>query len=62
MMRARFLIAVGVVLLILSFVVRVPLQGWFGFITTAVVSMALFIGGVALVANQLIQMRRFRDR
>jgi len=62
MNRARLLIAVGIVLLIMSLLVRVPLQGWLGFIATAVVSMALFIAGVALVANQVIQLRRFRDK
>jgi predicted phage tail protein len=62
MTRARFLIAVGAVLIVMSLVVNVPLHGWLGFIATAVVSMSLFIAGVALLANQLIQLRRFKDR
>jgi hypothetical protein len=44
----------------LSFVVNVPLPGLLGVVTTAVVSIGLFIAGVPLIANQLIQMRRFK--
>ena len=59
MTRAHYLFALGVALIVLSFVVNVPLQGLLGLVASAVVSLALFIAGVALVANQWIRMRRF---
>jgi hypothetical protein len=59
MTRAHYLLALGVGLIVLSFFVNVPLQGLLGLLATAVVSLALFIAGVALVANQWIRMRRF---
>jgi len=59
MTRAHYLFALGVALIVLSFLVSVPLQGLLGLAATAVVSLALFIAGVALVANQWIRMRRF---
>ena len=59
MTRAHYLFALGVALIVLSFLVSVPLQGLLGLVATAVVSLALFIAGVALVANQWIRMRRF---
>jgi hypothetical protein len=59
MTRAHYLLALGVGLIGLSFFVNVPLQGLLGLLATAVVSLALFIAGVALVANQWIRMRRF---
>ena len=59
MTRAHYLFALGVALIVLSFFVSVPLQGLLGLAATAVVSLALFIAGVALVANQWIRMRRF---
>ena len=59
MTRAHYLFALGVALLVLSLFVNVPLHGLLGLAATAVVSMALFIAGVALVANQWIRMRRF---
>ena len=59
MTRAHYLFALGVALLVLSLFVNVPLHGLLGRVATAVVSMALFIAGVALVANQWIRMRRF---
>jgi predicted phage tail protein len=62
MTRAHYLFALGVALILLSFFVNVPLQGVLGLAATAVVSMALFITGVALVVNQWIQMRRFKDK
>jgi Domain of unknown function (DUF222) len=40
--------------------VNVPLHGLLGLVATAVVSIALFIAGVALVANQWIRMRRLQ--
>jgi UPF0716 family protein affecting phage T7 exclusion len=61
MTRAHYLFALGLALIVLSFFVNVPLHGLLGLVATAVVSMALFIAGVALVANQWIRMRRFRD-
>jgi uncharacterized membrane protein YhaH (DUF805 family) len=61
MTRARYLFALGLTLIVLSFIVSMPLQGVLGVILTAVISMALFIAGVALAANQWIQMRRFKD-
>jgi uncharacterized membrane protein YhaH (DUF805 family) len=61
MTRARYLFALGLALIVLSFIVSMPLQGVLGVILTAVISMALFIAGVALAANQWIQMRRFKD-
>ena len=60
MTRAHYLLALGVALIVLSFLVNVPLQGLLGLVATAVVSLALFIAGVALVANQWIQIRRFK--
>ena len=62
MTRAHYLFALGVALLVLSFFVNVPLHGLLGLVATAVVSMALFIAGVALVANQWIAIRRFKDK
>jgi UPF0716 family protein affecting phage T7 exclusion len=62
MTRAHYLFALGWALIVLSFIVNVPLQGVLGLVATAVVSMALFIAGVTLVANQWIQMRRFKDK
>jgi len=62
MTRAHYLFAVGVALLVLSLFVNVPLHGLLGLVATAVVSMALFIAGVALVANQWIAIRRFKDK
>jgi hypothetical protein len=62
MTRAHSLFALGVALLVLSLFVNVPLHGLLGLVSTAVVSMALFIAGVALVANQWIAIRRFKDK
>jgi hypothetical protein len=59
MTRAHYLLALGVGLIVLSFFVNVPLQGLLGLLATAVVSLTLFIAGVALIANQWIRMRRF---
>jgi UPF0716 family protein affecting phage T7 exclusion len=61
MTRAHYLLALGVALIVLSFFVNVPLQGLLGVVATAVVSIALFIAGVALAANQWIRMRRLKD-
>jgi hypothetical protein len=60
MTRAHYLLALGVALIVLSFLVNVPLQGLLGLAATAVVSLALFIAGVALVANQWMRIRRFK--
>jgi len=62
MTRAHYLFALGVALLVLSLFVNVPLHGLLGLVATAVVSMALFIAGVAIVANQWIAIRRFKDK
>jgi len=62
MTRAHYLFALGVALLVLSLFVNVPLHGLLGLVATAVVSMALFIAGLALVANQWIAIRRFKDK
>ena len=62
MTRAHYLFALGVALLVLSLFVNVPLHGLLGLAATAVVSMALFIAGVAVVANQWIAIRRFKDK
>ena len=62
MTRAHYLFALGVALLVLSLFVNVPLHGLLGLVASAVVSMALFIAGVALVANQWIAIRRFKDK
>jgi hypothetical protein len=62
MTRAHYLFALGVALLVLALFVNVPLHGLLGLVATAVVSMALFIAGVALVANQWIAIRRFKDK
>ncbi|MGO9034461.1 hypothetical protein [Mycobacterium sp.] len=62
MTRAHYLFALGVALLVLSLFVNVPLHGLLGLVATAVVSIALFIAGVALVANQWIAIQRFKDK
>jgi hypothetical protein len=62
MTRAHYLFALGGALLVLSLFVNVPLHGLLGLVATVVVSMALFIAGVALVANQWIAIRRFKDK
>ncbi|MDT5226282.1 MAG: hypothetical protein QOE12_3624 [Mycobacterium sp.] len=62
MTRARVLIAAGVVLLLMSLFVNVPLHGVLGMATSAAVSMALLVAGVAAVANGVAQLRRFRGR
>ncbi|HXB88076.1 hypothetical protein [Mycobacterium sp.] len=62
MTRAHYLFGLGVALLVLSLFVNVPLHGLLGLVATAVVSMALFIAGVALVANQWIAIRRFKGK
>ena len=62
MTRAHYLFALGVALLVLSLLVNVPLHGLLGLVATAVFSIALFIAGVALVANQWIAIRRFKDK
>ena len=62
MTRAHYLFGLGVALLVLSLFVNVPLHGLLGLVATAVVSMALFIAGLALVANQWIAIRRFKDK
>ena len=49
-------------LLVLSLFVNVPLHGLLGLVATALVSLAVFIAGVALVANQWIAIRRFKDK
>lgn|GEM_PF-3226022 len=62
MTRARALIAAGVVLLVMSLFVNVPLHGMLGMATSAVVSMALLVAGIAAVANGVAQLRRYRGR
>ena len=62
MTRAHYLFGLGMALLVLSLFVNVPLHGLLGLVATAVVSMALFIAGVALVANQWMAIRRFKDK
>lgn len=62
MTRAHYLFALGLGLIVLSLFVNLPLNGLLGLVATAVVSMALFIAGVALVANQWITTRRFKDK
>ena len=55
MTRAHYLFALGVALLVLSLFVNMPLHGLLGLVATAVVSIALFIAGVALVANAIVE-------
>ena len=62
MTRARLLIAAGAGLILLSLFVNVPLKGALGLATTALVSMALVIAGVAGVANGIVLLRRYRGR
>jgi hypothetical protein len=62
MTRPRVLIVAGVALLLMSLFVSVPLHGLLGMAATAVVSMALLIGGVAAVANGVVQLRRLKGR
>lgn len=59
MARARVLAAA---LIVMSPFVIVPLHGLLGLAITAVISMALCAAGVALVANPVIELRRFKDR
>jgi hypothetical protein len=61
MTRAHYLFALGVALMVLSLFVNVPLHGVLGLVANTVVSMAVFIAGVALVANQWTRIRRFKD-
>ncbi len=58
MTGTHYLFALGVALIALSFFVNVPLQGLLGLAATAVISMALFVAGLALAINQWIRMRR----
>jgi hypothetical protein len=60
--RAYVLIVAGAVALLMSLFVNVPLNGMLGMAATAVVSMALLIGGVAAVANGVVQWRRSKGR
>ena len=62
MTRARLLIAAGAGLILLSLFVNVPLKGALGLATTALVSMALVIAGVAGVANGIVLLRRYKGR
>jgi hypothetical protein len=62
MTGAYSLFAIGLALIVLSFFLNVPLHGLLGLVAGAVVSMALFIAGVALVANQWIRIRQYKDR
>jgi hypothetical protein len=62
MARASVLIAVGATLIVMSLFVNVPLHGVLGVAIAALISMALCVAGVALVANQVIELRRFKDR
>ena len=61
MTRSHVNIAIGLTLIVLSLVVYVG-QGVAGFVATAVVSMALLIAGVALVANRNTHWRELRPR
>jgi hypothetical protein len=62
MTRARILIAAGAGLILVSLFVNVPLHGVLGMATTAVVSMALLVAGVAGVANGIVMLRRYKGR
>jgi hypothetical protein len=58
----RVNVAVGIALIVLSFVVRLPLHGPVGLVLNIVVSLTLFIAGVALLANRNTPWRELRPR
>lgn len=45
-------LVLGVALIVLSFFVDVPLHGWEGAAITVVLSIAMFIAGLALIGNR----------
>jgi hypothetical protein len=59
---ARMNIAVGLALIVLSFFVRVPLYGAVGMVLNIVISLSLFIAGIALIANRNTPWRELRPR
>jgi hypothetical protein len=59
---ARINIAIGLVLIVLSFFVRVPLDGALGLVLNIVISLGLFIAGIALIANRNTPWRELRPR
>ena len=59
---ARINIALGLALIVLSFVVGLPLHGPVGVVVNIVISLAMFIAGVALLANRNTHWRELRPR
>lgn len=59
---ARINIAVGLALIVLSFFVRLPLNGAVGMVLNIVISLGLFIAGIALIANRNTPWRELRPR
>jgi hypothetical protein len=55
-------IAVGLALIVSSFFLRVPLDGAVGMVLNIVISLALFIAGIALIANRNTPWRELRPR
>ena len=59
---ARINIVLGLALIILSFVVGLPLHGPVGVAVNLVISLSMFIAGVALLANRNTHWRELRPR
>jgi hypothetical protein len=59
---ARTNIALGLALIILSFVVGLPLHGPVGVVINVVISLGMFIAGVALLANRNAHWRELRPK
>jgi hypothetical protein len=59
---ARINIALGLALIVLSFVVGLPLRGPLGVVVSVVISLGMFIAGLALLANRNTPWRELRPR
>jgi hypothetical protein len=62
MARINVNIALGLTLIGLAFVMGVPLHGAVGVVVSTVVSMAMLIAGVALLANRNTPWRELRPK
>ena len=59
---ARINVALGLALIVLSFVVGLPLRGPLGVVVSVVISLGMFIAGLALLANLNTPWRELRPR
>ena len=59
---ARINVALGLALIVLSFVVGLPLRGPLGAVVSVVISLGMFIAGLALLANRNTPWRELRPR